>query len=107
MSAKQSQPPAKRVNVEVPANLEALYSNFAIITHSPAEIIIDFAQILPNSPKARVRARIITTPMHAKLLLRALRQNLERYESRFGEIRLPSEGDDLARQFFGGIKPSE
>ncbi len=54
-----------------------------------------------------MRARIITTPMHAKLLLRALRQNLERYESRFGEIRLPSEGDDLARQFFGGIKPSE
>jgi len=98
---------AQKVNVEIPADLEAVYANLAIIAHSPSEVIIDFAQILPNTPRARVRARILSTPLHAKLLLRALKENLERYEAQFGEITLPSGGDDLARQFFGGVKPPE
>jgi len=105
MNAKP--PQRMQVKIEIPPDLDAIYSNFAIVSHSPSEIIIDFARVLPNVPKAKVYARIVTTPMHAKLLLRALQQNLERYEARFGEIRTPSGGDDLARQFFGGVKPPE
>ena len=94
-----------QINVEVPPDLDATYSNLAVITHSISEIIIDFAHILPNTPKAKVRARIITTPLHAKLLLRALSENLEKFEAQFGEIKTPNAGDALAQQFFGGTKP--
>jgi hypothetical protein len=92
-------------NIKVPPDLEATYANFALITHTASEIIIDFARVLPNTPQAKVYARIINTPMHAKLLLRALSENLEKYEAQFGEIKLPAEGDALAQQFFGTIKP--
>jgi len=94
-----------RVNIEVPSDLEAIYANFALITHSASEVIIDFARVLPNTPKAKVYARIITTPMHAKLLLRALSDNLEKYEAQFGEIKTPASGDKLAQQFFGAARP--
>ena len=94
-----------QLNIEVPPDLEATYANFALITHTASEIIIDFARVLPNTPQAKVYARIINTPMHAKLLLRALSDNLEKYEAQFGEIKLPAEGDALAQQFFGTIKP--
>ncbi|MCD6519018.1 MAG: DUF3467 domain-containing protein [Anaerolineae bacterium] len=87
----------RQINIEVPANLEAIYANFAVITHSPSEIIIDFARLLPNSPKGKVYARVIMTPMNAKLLLRALNENLTKYEAQFGEIKIPEskgfEGD--------------
>jgi hypothetical protein len=96
----------RKVNIEVPPDLDAIYANFAMITHSPSEIIIDFARVLPNAPKSRVHARIVTTPMHAKLLLRALTENLSKYEAQFGEIKLPPGGDELAQEFFGGVKPS-
>lgn len=97
----------QQINIEVPPDLEATYANFAMITHSPSEIIIDFARVLPNTPKSKVHARIVTTPMHAKLLLKALSDNLEKYEAQFGEIKLPSGGDNLAQQFFGGVKPPD
>jgi hypothetical protein len=106
MSEKKPQRQMK-VNIEIPPELDATYANFAVISHSPSEIIIDFARILPNSPKARVHARIVTTPLNAKLLLNALNDNLKRYETQYGEIRLPSSGDNLARQFFGDTKPPE
>jgi hypothetical protein len=94
-----------QVNVEVPPDLDAIYSNFALISHSASEIIIDFARVLPNTPKAKVYARIITTPLHAKLLLRALNENLGKYEAQFGEIKLPEGGGELAQQFFGAVRP--
>jgi hypothetical protein len=96
-----------KVNIEVPPDLDAIYTNLALITHTPSEIIIDFARVLPNTPKAKVYARIINTPIHAKLLLRALSENLEKYEEQFGEIKLPAEGNALAQQFFGTIKPPQ
>lgn len=96
-----------QVNIEVPPDLDAIYANFALITHSASEVIIDFARVLPNVPKAKVYARIVTTPMHAKLLLRALRDNLDKYETQFGEIKLPADGDALAQQFFGAVKPPD
>ena len=97
----------QKINIELPADLDATYANFAMITHSPSEIIIDFARVLPNAPKSKVHARIVTTPIHAKLLLRALNENLEKYEAQFGEIQLPSGGENLAQQFFGGVKPPD
>ena len=96
-----------QVNVELPPDLDAIYANFALITHSASEIIIDFARVLPNTPKAKVYARIITTPLHAKLLLRALTENLKKYEAQFGEVKLPSDADKLAQQFFGATKPPQ
>jgi hypothetical protein len=88
MSNKKGKP-QMRVNIELPQDLEAIYSNFALITHSPSEIVVDFAKLLPNVPKAKVYARIIMTPMNAKLLHRALGDNLGKFEEKFGEIKTP------------------
>ena len=91
--AAPAPPPASgRVAVRLPGNLEPAYSNFALITHSPSEVVIDFARILPNVPKAKVHARIMMTPMNAKLLLNALRENLEKFEAQYGEIKTPQQG---------------
>lgn len=100
-------PQPMQINIEMPVDLEATYANFALITHSPSEIVIDFARVLPNTPKSKVYARILMTPMHAKLLLNALADNLTKYEAQFGEIRMPPTGTDLAQQFFRQTKPPE
>ncbi|MBI3359764.1 MAG: DUF3467 domain-containing protein [Chloroflexi bacterium] len=93
--------------VELPGNLEPVYSNTAIITHSASEIIVDFARVMPNVPKAKVYARVVMTPMNAKLLLRALGENLSKFEGTYGEIKLP-EGFSLADHLFKPpSKPSE
>jgi len=86
----QSQP--MQINVELPGDLEAVYANFAMITHSPSELVIDFARVLPNVPKAKIYARIVMTPMNAKLLHRALGENLTKFEAQFGEIKTPEHG---------------
>ena len=99
--------PPMQINIEVPSDLDAIYANFALITHSPSEVVIDFARVLPNSPKSKVYARIVMTPMHAKLLLNALTENLSKYESQFGEIRMLGGGTDLAQQFFKQTKPEQ
>ncbi len=78
-----------KINIELDEKeAQGTYSNLAIISHSPAEFIIDFTRIVPGVPKAKVLSRIITTPQHAKMLLKALQDNIQRYESRFGEIRI-------------------
>ena len=87
----QPQAAGQQINIELPGDLEATYSNFAIITHSPSEIVIDFARLLPNTPKAKVHARVLLTPMNAKLLLKALQDNLAKFEEKFGEVRMPAE----------------
>ena len=71
---------------------EGIYSMRAIITHSPAEFVIDFTRVLPGVPKARVHARVIMTAQHAKLLHRALEDNIAKYEMKFGEIKIHGEG---------------
>jgi len=99
----QPQPgPAPQIQIELPATLDATYSNFVVIQHTPSEFVLDFARVLPNMPTARVGARIVCTPMHAKLLLRALQDNIEKFETQFGPIYLPQQGDALASQLFGG-----
>jgi hypothetical protein len=70
---------------------EGIYANLVFIAHSPAEVILDFARALPGLPKARVFARVIMTPQHAKGLLGALEQNLKNYETNFGPIKVSGE----------------
>lgn len=86
--------------LELPATLEPNYANLALITHSAMEVVIDFARVLPGVPKGRVCSRVVMTPLSAKLLLRALTENLSRFEAQFGEIHVP-EGTSLADQLFG------
>ena len=81
--------PQQQINVEIgEKEAEGVYANLAMIANSPTEIIIDFARVMPRTPKARVQARIIMTPMHAKLLQKALTENLSRFEKQYGEIKL-------------------
>ena len=80
-----------QISIELPADLEAIYSNFAIINHSASETVIDFGCLLPNVPKVKVHARILMTPLNAKLLLKALQDNLSKYEEKHGEVRMPPE----------------
>lgn len=80
---------------------EGLYSNLVFIAHSASEVILDFARALPGLPKAKVYARVILTPQHAKSLLVALDQNLKNYESQFGAIKIP--GDNNRKEL--GFKP--
>jgi hypothetical protein len=85
--------PMNQINVEISDEVgEGIYSNLAIITHSPAEFIIDFVKMMPGVPKAKVKSRIILTPQHAKRLYKALKENVSKYESVHGEIR-DSEGE--------------
>ncbi len=102
-----AQPKPRSLNIELPADLEPTYANFAVISHTPSELIVDFAQMLPNQPSVRVRSRVIMTPLNAKLMLRALQENLGKYEATYGEIATPGQSDDLIRSFFGGKTPSE
>ena len=72
---------------------EGIYANLAMIMHSPTEIVIDFARVMPRTAKARVLSRIIMTPMHAKIMTQALTENLKNFEKQFGEIKLHGSRD--------------
>ena len=98
-NAPPEKPKTKRVNIELPKDLKAVYANVAFISHTPAELVIDFAQVLPRIPKGTVVSRVLMSPMHAKLLHGALAQNIANYEGQFGEIRLPQQMS-IADQFF-------
>ena len=80
------------LQLELPQDVaQGEYANFAIITHSSSDFIIDFARVLPGVPKAQVKSRVILAPEHAKRLLAALQENIMRYEKEFGPIRIPSQ----------------
>ncbi|MBL8133798.1 MAG: DUF3467 domain-containing protein [Anaerolineae bacterium] len=96
----------RQLRIEVPQNLSAVYANVVIVSHTGSEVIMDFTQVLPNDPRARVQSRIVMTPTNAKLFLRALETNLERFEEKHGEIVLPPQPATLADQLFGGVKPT-
>ncbi|MEK6571119.1 MAG: DUF3467 domain-containing protein [Bacteroidota bacterium] len=82
----------QQINIELgEKEAEGIYSNLAIITHSTAEFVIDFTRVLPGVPKAKVLSRIIMTAQHAKLLLNALKDNIDKFEKKFGEIKLQGE----------------
>ena len=72
-----------------PEVADGIYANLAIITHSSAEVVLDFIRVLPGVPKANVKSRIVLAPEHAKRLLFALQDNIIKYEKAFGTINLP------------------
>jgi hypothetical protein len=79
----------QKINIELqPTEAEGIYSNLAIVSHSPSEFIVDFTRVLPGIKKAKVYARIVLAPQHAKLLRNALKDNIEKYEQKFGEIKI-------------------
>ncbi|MHC1707928.1 MAG: DUF3467 domain-containing protein [Bacteroidales bacterium] len=86
-----------QLNIELTEEIaEGNYSNLAIITHSQSEFIVDFVKVMPGVPKAKVKSRIILTPQHAKRLLRALQDNINKFETMHGNIK---EGE------FDGLPP--
>jgi hypothetical protein len=77
-----------QINIELGEEVaEGIYSNLAIITHSNTEFVVDFVRLMPGVPKARVKSRIILTPQHAKRLLKALQENIGKYEGVHGPIK--------------------
>ena len=84
----QQQQLAIELNEEVG---QGIYSNLAIITHSPSEFVVDFVRVMPGIPKANVKSRIILTPEHAKRLMMALQDNILKYESLYGNIQVKHE----------------
>jgi len=88
----------KEVKIEIPQDLEGIFSNFAAITHNDSEFIVDFIQTGPGLPP-KVKARIYLTPQHAKRFLLALQENISKYEAQFGEIKLPPAiGGEIIRE---------
>ena len=84
----QQQLPEQQLNIELSEEMaDGQYANLAVITHSFAEFVIDFVNVMPNVPKARVKSRIIMTPHHAKRLMRALVDNVKRFEAANGIIK--------------------
>ena len=67
------------------------YVNFAVVTHSPAEFVIDFIRVLPGMKKSNVKSRTIMAPMHAKTLMLALQDNITKFEKKFGDIKIPKQ----------------
>ena len=93
----------QQINIELPEEeAEGTYSNLAIISHSNAEFVLDFIRIMPGIPKAKVKSRIIMTPSHAKRLLFALTDNIEKYERAHGEIDVSGQNAAPFPQQFGG-----
>ena len=78
----------QQINIELDEKVaEGIYSNLAIINHSQSEFVLDFVTIMPGVPKAKVKSRIVLTPQHAKRFLKALAENINRYETAHGEIK--------------------
>jgi hypothetical protein len=92
MTTPPVRPPVQNVPaLDMPEDLKAVYANLVRIAHSPSEMVLDFAHLLPGVMPPRVCARVIMSPLAVKLLHRALGENLSRYEATFGEIKLPGE----------------
>lgn len=94
--------PQARINLEIDdKEAEGIYSNLALIAHSPNEFIFDFARIMPGAKRTRVQARIIMTPAHAKMLRKTLEENLKKFETQFGEIKVHGGPEGLQKGNIG------
>src|ERR1700733_7545987 len=90
-----------QLNIELPEDVaEGTYSNLAIITHSNSEFVIDFIRIMPGVPQAKVKSRILLTPQHAKRLMKALNDNMSKYEAMHGKVE-ESEVNAIPMNFGG------
>jgi hypothetical protein len=99
-------PPAAAPSLELPPDLEAVYANLVRISHSPSEMVVDFAVMLPGFSGPQIKSRVLLTPLSAKLFLRALAENVAKYEENFGEIHMPGDST-LAAQLFRPPHPPE
>jgi hypothetical protein len=86
-------------SMEVPAGLNSIYANLVRISHTPSELVFDFAHLLPGTSSATIKAQVVMSPLSAKLFFRAMAENLSRYEKTFGEIKVPGEAT-LADELF-------
>lgn len=88
MAENQNKPKKGQINIELDEQTaQGTYSNLAIINHSVSEFVVDFVNIMPGAPKSKVKSRIILTPQHAKRFLKALGENVSRFENMHGEIK--------------------
>ena len=88
MADEKDQARPNQLNIEISEEVaDGIYSNLAIITHSNSEFVLDFVRVMPGVPKAKVKARVLLTPQHAKRLMRALADNVQKYEGVHGPIR--------------------
>jgi len=88
MADQNDQNRPNQLNIEISEEVaDGIYSNLAIITHSNSEFVVDFVRVMPGVPKAKVRSRILLTPQHAKRLMRALADNVQKFEQVHGPIR--------------------
>ena len=106
MNSENKNPAPVIPHMDLPDDLEPVYSNMARISHTPSELTVDFARMLPGQKQMTVLTRVLLSPVGAKLLLRALAENISRYEAAFGEIRLPGDSG-LANDLFGRVHPTE
>lgn len=91
-----------QINIELSEEVaEGVYANLAMIAHSNSEFVIDFIRLMPGVPKAKVKSRIVVTPEHAKRLLTALNENIQKYEENFGEIKKTDEAPKFPINFGG------
>ena len=91
-----------QLNIELSEEIaEGTYSNLAIITHSNAEFVIDFIRVMPGTPKAKVKSRILLTPQHTKRLLNALSDNVMKFEAAHGHIKEIEEQTAMVPMNFG------
>tara|TARA_B100000029_G_scaffold302227_1_gene295106 strand:+ start:2736 stop:3059 length:324 start_codon:yes stop_codon:yes gene_type:complete len=91
MSDKSNKP--QQIKIEFDENNTPVeYCNLAVVTHSPAEFIIDYIRVLPGTKSAKVKSRIVMAPMHAKNLMLAMTDNIKKYEDKFGKIKVVKHG---------------
>jgi len=100
---KEKQANKGQLNIELNEDVAGgIYSNLCIITHSNSEFVLDYIRVMPGMPKAKVKSRIILTPQHAKRLLRALNDNVKRYEKLHGPIKEATQPEINMPMNFGG-----
>ncbi|WP_187264231.1 DUF3467 domain-containing protein [Pontibacter beigongshangensis] len=93
-----------QINIELTEEIaEGQYANLAMIAHSSGEFVIDFIRLMPGLPKAKVKSRVIITPEHAKRLLAALADNVQKFEATYGEIKQANEAPSFPMNFGGTI----
>ena len=103
MTEKEKKEP-QQINIELTEEIaEGIYSNLAMIAHSNSEFVIDFIRLMPGVPKAKVKSRIVITPEHAKRLLAALKDNIDKYEAAFGPIKRTDDMPKFPLNFGGTI----
>ena len=101
---KEDKKTGNQINIELSEETaEGVYANLAMIAHSSSEFVVDFIRLMPGVPKAKVKSRIVITPEHAKRLLKALQENIDKYESTFGDIKQVEEAPKFPINFGGTV----